>query len=42
MNEGKDKLNFSNNESLSSILLLAVITNKNVRFMDKLNRYQSS
>lgn len=42
MNEGKDKLNFSNNESLRSILLLAIITIKNIRFTDKLNRFQSS
>lgn len=41
MNEGKDRLNFSNAASFSS-KLLAIIININVRFIDILKRYQSS
>jgi len=41
MNEDKDKLYFSNVESLSS-KLLAIIININVRFIDAPNRYHCS
>lgn len=41
MNDGKDRLNFSNVESFNS-KLLAIIINMNVRFIDISNRYQSS